>query len=50
MRMRIALSALITALAVAVTVGGNVTAASAETSSLNVRSSLGASMDDNGCC
>ncbi len=35
MRMRIALSALVTAIAVVVTIGSNVTAASADTSSIS---------------
>ncbi len=44
MRMRIALSALIAAISFVATIGGNVTAASAETSS------LAASQNDSHCC
>jgi hypothetical protein len=44
MRMRIALSALVAALAVAVTVGANGTAASAQTSP------LAANQDSSDCC
>lgn len=44
MRMRFALSALMTAIVLAVSIGGNATAASADTSALSV------SMDDNDCC
>ncbi|MDP4506100.1 hypothetical protein [Nonomuraea turcica] len=44
MRMRIALSALITAVAVATTIGGNVTAASADASSLY------SAVDNSDCC
>ncbi|WP_281200374.1 hypothetical protein [Nonomuraea candida] len=44
MRMRIALSALIAAVAFAVTIGGNVTAANADTSSLQTL------VDNSDCC